>query len=191
MIELLRLVPLAALATMFGASLLRGAAVARSSGVRAWAFTEARGGQRVAGLAFAVSIAIVAVAAARAALGWGQSSEALIALAAGVSIVGTIIVIVAQIQMGRAWRVGVRHGDAPLFVRHGLFRFSRNPMFFGMIITGVGVAVVAGTWWSWLTLVGFGAACAAQVRIEEAHLLANFGDDYVAFRRSIPRWIGY
>lgn len=190
MIDLLRIVPLAALVAMFGASVLRGAAVARSSGDRAWAFVEARGRQRVAGLAFAISIAIVAGAAVRTALGWHQSSEAFIAIGAGVSFVGTIIVIVAQIQMGRAWRVGVRQGDAPLFVRHGLFQFSRNPIFLGMIATGLGVCLSAGAWWSWLALTIFVIACETQVRIEESHLADSFGKDYEDFRQEVPRWFG-
>lgn len=190
MIDFLHLVPLAALVTMFIASVLRGAAVARSSGDRAFAFTEARGRQRVAGLAFAVSIAVIGVAAARAALGWQLASAALVGLGATVAMIGTGIVIVAQIQMGRAWRVGVRPGDAPLFVRHGLFRYSRNPIFVGMILTGFGVCLSSGIWWSWAALIGFIFACEAQVRIEEAHLAGNFGKDYQDFRRKVPRWFG-
>lgn len=191
MIELLRFVPLAALLAMLAASVLRGAAVARSSGDRAFAFIEARGLQRIAGLAFAISVGVVAVAAARTALGPDQSSGPRVALGAVVSLVGTMIVIVAQIQMGRAWRVGVRSGDAPLFVRHGLFRLSRNPIFLGMIVAGLGVSFSAGAWWSWVALGVFVLACVTQVRIEEPHLAASFGKDYEDFRREVPRWIVY
>lgn len=190
MTDLLRLIPLAALVTMFVASLLRGAAVARSSGDRAFAFLESRGRQRIAGMAFAASIAVIGVAAARAALGRQLGADALVTLGAGISIIGTGIVIVAQIQMGRAWRVGVRAGDAPLFVSHGLFRYSRNPIFVGMILTGLGVCLSAGAWWAWVALAVFIIACAAQVTIEETHLAAHFGKDYQDFRREVPRWFG-
>lgn len=190
MTDLLSLVPLAALLTMFVASVLRGAAVARSSGDQAFAFLEALGRQRIAGLAFAVSIAVIGLAAARGALGWQLASDALVALGAAIAVIGTSIVIVAQIQMGRAWRVGVRPGDAPLFVRHGLFRYSRNPIFLGMILTGFGVCLSSGAWWSWAALIVFIVACEAQVRIEEAHLAGNFGKDYQDFRRKVPRWFG-
>ena len=101
------------------------------------------------------------------------------------------IVIVAQVQMGRAWCVGVREGDAPLFVSHGLFRFSRNPIFVGMMLVGLATAMVSATWWSWVALALFVVSCTVQVRIEEAHLEASFGEAYRAFRRQVPRWLGW
>jgi protein-S-isoprenylcysteine O-methyltransferase Ste14 len=75
-------------------------------------------------------------------------------------------------------------------VSHGLFRFSRNPIFVGMILVGLSAAIVSGTWWSWFALVLFVLSCIVQVRIEEAHLEASFGDAYRAFRRQVPRWLG-
>jgi protein-S-isoprenylcysteine O-methyltransferase Ste14 len=92
--------------------------------------------------------------------------------------------------MGRAWRVGVREGDAPLFVSHGLFRFSRNPIFLGMILVSLSAAIASATWWGWVALMLFIASCIVQVRIEESHLEASFGDAYRAFRRQVPRWLG-
>lgn len=92
--------------------------------------------------------------------------------------------------MGRAWRVGVRKGDAPLFVQHGLFRFSRNPVFVGMMLIGFGIAVPANSWWAWMAMLAFVLACCEQVRIEEAHLKDSFGVAYINFKNDIPRWIG-
>ena len=184
---MLEAIPLAALVAILVASLVRGEAIKRRSGDRAWAFSEARGKQRVAGLAFTLGIVVSAAAAAQAAISGGAGYPETGALAA---IAGAIVVIVAQIQMGRAWRVGVRAGDAPLFVRHGLFRFSRNPIFVGMALIGLGVALTAGTWWSWAALAVFVAACAVQVALEEQHLEASFGADYRDYRRHVPRWLG-
>jgi len=87
-------------------------------------------------------------------------------------------------------RVGVREGDAPLFVRHGLFRFSRNPIFAGMIFIGLSIAVSANIWWAWVALLTFALACHAQVRIEERHLSKSFGAAYEQFCDEVPRWIG-
>lgn len=190
MAELVGFAPAASLIVVIAATLLRGASVARTSGDRPWAFADARGRQRLAGLAFAVSIAVICVAAAIVAI---RSSSTLTwpsAAGAVLAILGAVLVIVAQIQMGRAWRVGVRAGDAPVFIQHGLFRYSRNPIFVGMIFTGLGVSLVAGYWWCWLALAVFILACAVQVTIEEAHLSASFGKDYDVFRRTVPRWFG-
>lgn len=179
-------VPFMAMMAIIAATLVRGAAIRQATGDRPWAFASAKGVQRIAGSSFALSVAALLVAAALA----PANGTNLAVLAAIVSLAGAAIVIVAQMQMGRAWRVGVREGDAPLFVSHGLFRYSRNPIFVGMMLVGLSAAIVSDTWWSWSALVLFVLSCIVQVRIEEAHLEASFGDAYRAFCRQVPRWLG-
>ena len=178
--------PLMAMMVIVAATLVRGMAIRRATGDRPWAFASAKGVQRIAGSSFALSVAALLVAAALA----PANGTNWAVLAAIVATAGAAIVIVAQVQMGRAWRIGVREGDAPLFVSHGLFRYSRNPIFVGMMLVGLSAAIVSGTWWSWSALVLFVLSCIVQVRIEEAHLEASFGDAYRAFRRQVPRWVG-
>jgi protein-S-isoprenylcysteine O-methyltransferase Ste14 len=180
-------IPIVALVAIFAASVVRGQAIRQSSGDRAWAFAESHGRQRAAGLAFALAIAVSAAAGLQAALSGGRGEPLIGALLA---TAGAVVVIVAQVQMGRAWRVGVRAGDAPLFVRHGLFRFSRNPIFVGMAMIGLGIAVTCWTWWSWAALAVFVIACSVQVNIEEGHLESSFGEDYRSYRKQVPRWLG-
>ena len=180
-------IPLLATLSIVAATLVRGIAIRRKTGDRPWAFASAKGVQRIAGSSFAFSVAALIAAAVLAPVsdtGWTIT-------AAIIAIVGAAIVMVAQVQMGRAWRVGVREGDAPLFISHGLFRYSRNPIFVGMMLVGLSAAMVSGTWWSWTALALFVASCAVQVRIEEAHLEASFGQPYRQFRSSVPRWLGF
>lgn len=180
-------IPLLAMLSIVAATLVRGIAIRRKTGDRPWAFASAKGVQRIAGSSFAFSVAALIAAAALALAsdtGWTIT-------AAIIATVGAAIVVVAQVQMGRAWRVGVREGDAPLFISHGLFRYSRNPIFVGMMLVGLSAAMVSGTWWSWSALAVFIASCAVQVRIEEAHLEASFGQSYREFRSSVPRWVGF
>lgn len=179
-------VPFVAMMAIVVATLVRGMAIRRATGDRPWAFASAKGVQRIAGSSFALSVAALLVAAALA----PDNGTNWTILAAIVSLAGAAIVIVAQVQMGRAWRIGVREGDAPLFVSHGLFRYSRNPIFVGLMLVGLSAAIVSGTWWSWSALVLFALSCIVQVRIEEAHLEASFGDAYRAFSRQVPRWLG-
>ena len=188
MIAGLHSIPLLAMLAIIAATLWRGVAIRRATGDRPWAFASAKGVQRVAGSSFALSVAALLLAAALAPAGVTTSWTVLAAI---VALVGAAIVIVAQVQMGRAWRVGVREGDAPLFVSHGLFRFSRNPIFVGMMLVGLATAMVSATWWSWVALALFVVSCTVQVRIEEAHLEASFGEAYRAFRRQVPRWLGW
>lgn len=179
-------IPFVAMLAIIVATLLRGIAIRRATGDRPWAFASAKGLQRIAGSSFALSVAALLVAAALA----SASPEVRTIPAAIIGLIGAAIVIVAQVQMGRAWRVGVREGDAPLFISHGLFRFSRNPIFVGMMLIGLSAAMVSVAWWGWVALALFVASCAVQVRIEEAHLEASFGQDYRNFRATTPRWLG-
>lgn len=180
-------IPLLAMLSIITATLVRGIAIRRKTGDRPWAFASAKGVQRIAGSSFAFSVAALIAAAALALAGdTGWTITAAI-----IATVGAAIVVVAQVQMGRAWRVGVREGDAPLFISLGLFRYSRNPIFAGMMLVGLSAAMVSGTWWSWSALAVFIASCAVQVRIEEAHLEASFGQSYREFRSSVPRWVGF
>ncbi|MEQ1494706.1 MAG: isoprenylcysteine carboxylmethyltransferase family protein [Novosphingobium sp.] len=180
-------IPLLAMLGIIAATLWRGVAIRRATGDRPWAFASAKGVQRVAGGSFALSVAALLAAAALAPAGVTTDWTV---WATFVALVGAAIVIVAQIQMGRAWRVGVREGDAPLFVSHGLFQFSRNPIFVGMMLIGLSAAMVSVVWWGWVALALLIASCTVQVRIEEAHLEASFGQDYRNFRATTPRWLG-
>jgi protein-S-isoprenylcysteine O-methyltransferase Ste14 len=186
--NMLHFVPFVVLLVIFAASLMRGANIKRTSGEYAWAFVSTQGQQRLVGLTFAASIATLAVVSGMTGI---NGNGAFPILAAIISMAGAAIVVIAQIQMGRAWRIGVREDDAPEFIQHGLFRFSRNPIFAGMILIGIAVAMSSGTWWVWAAWVAFVASCQAQVRIEEAHLERSFGKQYQVFCRLVPRWIGY
>ncbi len=181
--------PLIALAVMLLASLLRGRAVRRQSGVSAWAFMQTAGTARLAGLLFAGSIGMIVFASGL--LAGRHLVDPVAAIPAGLlCLAGLAIVVIAQLQMGAAWRIGFREGDAPLFVSRGLYRVSRNPIFLGMIMVAVGTAIAAGYWWTWAAAGLFALVCHIQVMLEERHLAANFGDAYAAFRQQVPRWLG-
>jgi protein-S-isoprenylcysteine O-methyltransferase Ste14 len=187
---MLKFVPLAAFSVMLVATVLRGLSVRRQSGHNPWAFVTAKGMQRLAGTAFTASVAVVAMAAWQVARASAADTGWLWA-AAVLSVAGVTMVIVAQLQMGGAWRVGLRAGDTPLFVTSGLFRYSRNPIFVGMFLLALGTAFAAGRWWGWFAVILFAISVRVQVMLEERHLLAGFGDDYAEFRRTVPRWIGW
>ena len=187
MMVILTFIPFAAMLAIIVATILRGFTIRQRTGDRPLAFLSATGVQRIAGLSFAISTIVLIAASVIAA----QSGGSRFSLPAAIfAIMGTLPVIVAQVQMGRAWRIGVREGDAPLFVSHGLFRFSRNPIFVGMMTVGLAAALASELWWAWSALAVFVVSCAVQVRIEERHLEASFGQPYRDFCATVSRWLG-
>lgn len=81
--------------------------------------------------------------------------------------------------------------DAPrkLVVR-GLYRFSRNPMYVGVLTVIVGWASLFRA--PVLLLYAGGVGCCFQgfiVFYEEPHLAGLFGSQYADYREKVPRWL--
>lgn len=102
---------------------------------------------------------------------------------------GAVFAVVAQYQMGRAWRIGVPDQAPSHLMTCGLFRFSRNPVFFGMAAIFLGALLIAP---NALTLASFSLAIFAmsiQIGLEEDHLSSKLGSAYDAYKARVRRWI--
>jgi protein-S-isoprenylcysteine O-methyltransferase Ste14 len=75
-------------------------------------------------------------------------------------------------------------------VRHGPYRFTRNPMYLGATVTYLGFALVLNTAWPvlLLPLVLWGLV-RYVIRVEEAYLEQLFGAEYVDYKKSVRRWL--
>ena len=76
------------------------------------------------------------------------------------------------------------------FVAAGLYRFQRNPMYFGALLTVLAEALFFNSAWLlvyaallWLALHTF------TVLFEEPQLGRRFGDSYREYKATTPRWI--
>ena len=103
-------------------------------------------------------------------------------------ILSLVWTLLAQTQMGESWRIGIDQEHQTVLVRTGLFRFSRNPIFLGMIITLVGLFLVIPNVLTLLTLMMGAVLIGIQVRLEEEFLLKSHGEDYVLYKRHVRRW---
>jgi protein-S-isoprenylcysteine O-methyltransferase Ste14 len=75
-------------------------------------------------------------------------------------------------------------------ITDGAFRWTRNPMYLGMVLALAGLAVLAGTLSPWVVVAAFGLAMeVAFVRPEERALEATFGDAFRAYRARTRRWL--
>lgn len=84
----------------------------------------------------------------------------------------------------------IPHRPARALVRHGPYRFTRNPMYVGLTSLHIGLALVANMAWPLVMLpVVLIVLTTYVIRREEAHLTRMFGEDYHAFRRDVRRWL--
>ncbi|HUD25455.1 MAG TPA: isoprenylcysteine carboxylmethyltransferase family protein [Burkholderiaceae bacterium] len=82
-------------------------------------------------------------------------------------------------------------GKASRLVTGGVFRFSRNPMYLGLLLVLIGWALLLGSASVWVVPPLFVAGIThLQIIPEEQALVRLFGDEYLAYRRGVARWFG-
>lgn len=104
-------------------------------------------------------------------------------------VLALVWVLVAQIQMGDSWRIGIDKQTASPLVQNGLFRVSRNPIFLGMIIMLVGMLLILPTAATLVVTILGVVLIHLQVRLEESFLFENYGEAYRAYQGRVRRWI--
>jgi protein-S-isoprenylcysteine O-methyltransferase Ste14 len=94
-------------------------------------------------------------------------------------------------SMGADWRSGINeHGDGrSRLIERGAFAWSRNPMFICIQLAQLGLFLALPTIFTLVCLIVGIAAIHAQVRLEERHLEARFGDTWRSYAARVPRWI--
>ena len=72
----------------------------------------------------------------------------------------------------------------------GMYRYSRHPMMFSMLITYVGASIASGSWILLLLSLIFIFLQTATAIAEERGCLETYGDEYQEYLNRTPRWIG-
>jgi protein-S-isoprenylcysteine O-methyltransferase Ste14 len=75
-------------------------------------------------------------------------------------------------------------------ITDGPFRYSRNPIYLGLLIAYLGVTAWTGVLWPLATLpFGLWFLWRTAIQPEETYLAARFGEEYAAYCRRVRRWI--
>ena len=75
-------------------------------------------------------------------------------------------------------------------ISHGLFRFSRNPIYLAFCIATLGAALMLNSWWVIAgTLPLIYLLQQLVIRREETYLEAKFGEHYREYKRRVRRWL--
>lgn len=127
---------------------------------------------------------------------WPQYSFAtpwLSLLAAAIAVAGllTCLLGVASFQRAGTTVDPRRPTGTSALVTHGIYRYSRNPMYLGMLLVIAGWGLHLG---HWPALAGGPLAFVLylnrfQIAAEERALEAKFGDQYRIYARAVRRWI--
>lgn len=95
----------------------------------------------------------------------------------------------AQHQMGSSWRIGLDTGHKTDLVTSGLFRSARHPIYFALILLGLGLFLAMPSALTGAALAVLVVVLSIQTRLEEEFLRASHGESYKAYYARTRRWI--
>jgi protein-S-isoprenylcysteine O-methyltransferase Ste14 len=109
---------------------------------------------------------------------------------AAVVAAGLALVVRAQVAMGDSWRVSVDPDEVTGLVTRDVFGVVRNPIFTGMVVCLVGIAVAASSWVGAVGVLVFVLGIEIEVRlVEEPYLARTHGDAFGAYLARTGRFL--
>ena len=92
--------------------------------------------------------------------------------------------------LGRQWRVDAALSPDHRLVRSGPYAIVRHPIYASMLCLLLGTGLVVSPWPLFVpALALFLAGTEIRVRVEDGLLAAHFGDEFAAYKRSVPAYI--
>ena len=80
--------------------------------------------------------------------------------------------------------------ETTALVTSGMYRYSRNPMYLGLVLLTIAATIFFGTWLGIVIVVAFIFLLnLLQIIPEEEALLDIFGEEYVEYKKKVRRWI--
>lgn len=107
-----------------------------------------------------------------------------------VALVGLVLANVAAVRLRRAGTVLETDLTPTVLLTDGVYGFSRNPVYLGMLLVLGGEALMLGTVGAMLPWPAMALLLQLQfVRVEERVLQQTFGDGYAQYHRRVRRWV--
>ena len=70
----------------------------------------------------------------------------------------------------------------------GPYKWSRNPMLSGTYLYYIGILIALWSWWALLIFAAVATLMTLQVRSEEKRLEADFGQEYLDYKKTVRRF---
>jgi len=100
--------------------------------------------------------------------------------------------IILSIKTSRMFREAGNHFDlkseSVTLMTSGIFCYSRNPMYLGVLFWFIGLAILLGSLVSFLYPVLFFIIANVMIIYEESKLTQIYNDEYINYQRRVRRW---
>ncbi len=99
-------------------------------------------------------------------------------------IVGAAVAVIGLLI--RAWASGHIRKNRELTVS-GIYAYTRNPLYLGSFVIGIGFMFASGIWWLGVIFVALTLGIYLPVmRVEEVDLAQLFGAEFEEYKRNVP-----
>lgn len=102
-------------------------------------------------------------------------------------------VFVAILVSGAFKRVGTAiepWKPTSAIVTTGVYAFSRNPIYAGFCLINAGIGIANNNFWIFISFIPAAFFLYhVAIKKEEAYLERKFGDEYLAYKKKVRRWI--
>jgi protein-S-isoprenylcysteine O-methyltransferase Ste14 len=105
-------------------------------------------------------------------------------------IPGVLILLYSGASFIKAKSGLLPFSEATTLVTGGLYRYTRNPMYLGMVLFLLGVALYLGSLSVLIPVAAFGWIIDRQfIKNEEIFLAGIFGDEFKEYKKRVRRWV--
>ncbi|MBS1730255.1 MAG: isoprenylcysteine carboxylmethyltransferase family protein [Bacteroidetes bacterium] len=94
---------------------------------------------------------------------------------------------VAQYQMSNSWRIGIDENNKTELITKGLFSYSRNPIFLGIIVSVAGIFFILPNALTFFLMLSTCIVIQIQIRLEEEFLEKQHGEKYLIYKKTTKR----
>jgi protein-S-isoprenylcysteine O-methyltransferase Ste14 len=95
---------------------------------------------------------------------------------------------IAQYQMRNSWRIGIDQKNDTQLITTGIFSISRNPIFFGMIVSLLGLFLITPNALTFFLVLTSYFIIQIQIRLEEEFLEKKHQADYLNYKLKTKRF---
>jgi protein-S-isoprenylcysteine O-methyltransferase Ste14 len=106
------------------------------------------------------------------------------------SLIGMVLTMVSQYQMGSSWRIGVDEAEKTELVTSGIYSSIRNPIYSGILLFCFGLLLILPDIYMLLSLALVYASIELNVRhVEEPYLLRLHGHAFKGYMNNSGRYL--
>jgi protein-S-isoprenylcysteine O-methyltransferase Ste14 len=104
-------------------------------------------------------------------------------------LIGLVPFILAFVDFGTSWRIGIDRKTPGTLVTGGIFAVTRNPIYVGFILFFFGILFLNGTWFFLIFALLAVVAIHFQILREEEFLKQQYGENYEVYGRRVARYL--